>query len=129
VTVPRATRPLALAALAVATACAHGRQPDDELPAGPTTIIFTNQSQDQADVFAVPSGGGTMRIGTVFPGRTDTLTLPRGSVSAGTRVNFVARLLARSMAPSSGLVSIQPGDWLSITLPPSANVLSVLPAP
>src|SRR5690349_17369056 len=46
---------------------------------GPTqtaTVIFSNESIDQADVYAVVSGSQAVRIGTVFAGRTESLRVP-----------------------------------------------------
>ncbi len=127
-------RPLAFVALLAAAACAHprpvaGAKGDDvaEPDPGPTTVVFSNQSQDQADLYAVANGGIPVRIGTVYSGRTDTLVVRAGVVPAGGDVEFIARILTRRAAPRSGSVNVQPGDWISITLPPTQNVLSVLP--
>jgi hypothetical protein len=94
----------------------------------PITILFRNDSQDQADVFAVWSAGTPMRLGTVMSGRTDTLHIRGGLLPSGTNVDFVARLFASSRAPRSGPVAVHSGDWLEVSLPPAANTLSVLPA-
>jgi hypothetical protein len=94
---------------------------------GPTTIVFQNESLDQADLFAVRRSAGALRIGTVMAGRTDTLQIGTGEIPAGESVDFVARLLARRSAPHSGLVAVLPGQWLTVTLPSTANILSVLP--
>jgi hypothetical protein len=117
----------ALVAIAIAAlaACGHfglgGPDPSDAL------IVFQNQSLDQADVFAVAPGSDFSRIGTVFPGRTDTLRVPR-SMLTGSGVNIVARLLARSFTPSSGVLSLNPGDIFQVTLNPDGRNLVALPA-
>jgi hypothetical protein len=49
----------------------------------PAYLIFTNESLDQADVYAVLSGNQPIRIGTVAAGRTDTLTVPPEVVTRG----------------------------------------------
>ena len=110
-----------------ATGCSRLRHTDEESPAVPAVVEFENQSLDQADVFVVRLGADTRRIGTVQAGRTEALQVPRDMIISGT-VNIVARLLAHSYAPSSGQVSINPGDRLHITLPPDGRQLSVLPA-
>lgn len=94
----------------------------------PALLYFTNESLDQADVFAVVSNGQAVRIGTVMPGRTDTLVVPRDIAARGSNVNVVARLFARSAAAQSGPVSIHPGDELQIRLPVDQKLLVVLPA-
>lgn len=91
-------------------------------------IYFTNESLDQADVFAAVQGGGTVRLGTVFAGRTDTLVVPPAIASRGSSVNLFARLLAKSAVPRSGPISIRPGDALQVRLPIDEKLLAVLPA-
>ena len=93
----------------------------------PALLYFTNESLDQADVYAVSSGGASTRIGTVSGGRTDTLTVPRDVVARNDNVNLVARLLARSAMPSSGPIPIHPGDHLAVRLPIDQKMLVVLP--
>jgi hypothetical protein len=121
---PSTRRILSIAVL-VATAAACG--PLRRGPA-PALIIFSNQSLDQADVYAISSSGGQMRIGTVMAGRTDTLRLPPGAVGGDNSANIVARLLARSLTPSTGPVTLNPGDKIQVTLSSDERVLSVLPA-
>jgi hypothetical protein len=127
-TVAHDARRLALAAVVgSALACGHFGLGRGANP--PALLFFANQSLDQADVYAVAQSGESTRIGTVFPGRTDTLTVPADMAERGENVNIVARLLARSMAPRSGPVSVRPGDHLAITLPSDERTLIVLPAP
>jgi hypothetical protein len=93
----------------------------------PAYLYFTNESLDQADVFAVVPGNQPIRIGTVFAGRTDTLTVPSELASRGDNINLYARLLARSARPSSGPIPIHPGDRLAVRLPVDQKTLVVLP--
>jgi hypothetical protein len=93
----------------------------------PAYLYFTNESLDQADVFAVVPGNAPIRIGTVFAGRTDTLTVPSELASRGDNINVFARLLARSARPSSGPIPIRPGDRLAVRLPIDQKMLVVLP--
>jgi len=117
---------LLLFGLAALTACnpLHRSQAASDAP---PMVIFENQSLEQAALYAVSQGGLELRIGTVPPGRTDTLTLRNTSLGSGT-VTLVARLLAASRTPSTGPLSIRPGEWIRVTLPPDARILNVLPA-
>lgn len=90
-------------------------------------VVFTNESIDQADVYAVVSGAQAVRIGTVFAGRTEALKVPGDVAGRGLNVNIVARLLARRSAPSSGPIPIGPGDRYQIRLPADQRQLVVLP--
>ena len=101
----------------------HRRGADQPL----ATVMFTNESIDQATVYVVAPGADFRRIGTVIPGRTETLTVPADFTNRGT-VNFVARLLARSEVPQTGPVSVLPGERYVIRLQLDGRVLSFLPA-
>lgn len=119
---------LALASVGLITAASCGRlmHRGEDLPT--TQVIFVNQSLDQADVFAVMDAGQSVRLGTVFAGRTDTLTVPYDIVSRGATVTIAARLLARNYAPHTGPLVLSPGQMLQVTLPSNLSTLTVLPA-
>ena len=127
--IARARRALALIALAALSACHRNRPVSDIDDANdePSTIEFKNESLAQADVFITASSVGSRRIGTVFAGRTETLTIPRELAIRGS-INVVARLLARSRAPTTGTIAIGPGTHLSVRLPLDEKALYVLPA-
>ena len=118
---------IAASALALAAAACGPMHHSASSQQPPALLYFTNESLDQADVFAVTSSSQRTRIGTVFAGRTDTLTVPREIAARGDNVNIVARLLARSATPSSGPVPIRPGDHLVVRLPVDQKLLVVLP--
>jgi hypothetical protein len=123
-----ALRRLGLITLLVfAAACSRTTRTGTGEAYRPAVLLFTNQSLDQASVYAIRSGGDVRRIGTVQAGRTEAITLPRDFVTAGS-VNIVAVPLASNRALSTGPVSIRPGDRYSVTLPISENVLTLLPA-
>ncbi len=91
-------------------------------------IQFVNQSNDQADVYAIPVAGDPVRIGTVFAGRTTQLTVPSTALGGDGTVNIVARIFAGNRAPRTGRVSLSAGQSIQVTLPPDENTLAVLPA-
>jgi hypothetical protein len=115
---------LAWAALAIGAAgCGpfhRGAQPD-------AVIVFHNQSNDQADVYALSAGGEPIRIGTVFAQRSEALKVPASATGAADRVNIIARIFASSHVVASGPFSLGPGDSMDVTLPPEENMLAVLP--
>ena len=125
----RTRQAVALFALATLSAC-HRNRSASEIEAAsnePTTIEFRNESLAQADVFVSSASMGARRLGTVFAGRTETLTVPKDIAIRGT-INVAARLLARSAIPSSGSIAISPGAHLSVRLPLDERALYVLPA-
>src|SRR5881394_2231496 len=90
-------------------------------------IVFKNQSLDQADVYAVAPSSDWTRIGTVMPGRADTLVVPAGLTATGS-VNIVARLLSKSNTPSTGPLPLRGGDMFDVTLQPDERSLVALPS-
>ena len=122
----RRARRLGAVALALAgTACASGGRRSGPAPA---TLVFTNESLDQAAVYVIAPGADFRRIGTVIPGHTETLTVPADLTNRGT-LNIVARLLARNELPQTGPVTINPGDRYHVRLTLDGRDLSFLPAP
>ena len=98
-------------------------------PAPPaTTILFRNESIDQATVYVVAPGVEFRRIGTVIPGRTEALTVPHDMVARAGTLNIVARLLARPEVPQTGPVSLRAGERYEVRLSTDARSLSFLPA-
>lgn len=116
-----------LPALGALGACGPVRRGGPAPAVEPVYIVFTNQASDQATVYARRTGGDTQRLGEVSPGRTETLRLPTMITRDGS-VTIVARLLARRAAPTSGEIQVRPGERVAVTLPPAANLLTVLPA-
>jgi hypothetical protein len=116
----------AVACVVAVAACGHlgmgGSSPADAF------VVFHNESLDQADVFAVAPGADFQRIGTVFPGRTDTLRVRNSMLASGSGVNIMARLLARSNTPSTGSIPLHSGDMFDVRLNADGRTLSVLPS-
>ena len=111
-------------ALAATTACGgfRNRQSAQER----AVISFTNESLDQATVYAV-TGTQSIRIGTVHAGRTENLVIPGDIAFRGQSLNVVARLLAQSRRPSSGPITLSPGQRIEVRLPMDQRQLVVLP--
>ena len=93
-----------------------------------SSIVFTNDSQEQATVYIVAPGVEFRRIGIVYANRTDTLTVPADLAARGATLNVVARLLARPNVPQTGPITIRPGEMYQVRLGSDAKVLSFLPA-
>src|SRR5688572_7181243 len=109
--------------LAVTAACGPLRRPAAQEQA---ILSFTNESLDQADVYAV-AGTQAVRIGTVLAGRTERLVVPPDIAFRGSNVNVVVRLLAQSNRPQTGPLTLRPGERLEIRLPMDQRALVVLP--
>jgi hypothetical protein len=124
---PRTAGLFAAALLTVLAACSRNRTGEATDPNAPAILVFTNESLAQADVFAIPSGSIARRLGTVMAGRTETLEVPPDIANRGT-VRIVARLLASNSTPSSGPITLSPGEKLQVRLPLDQKTLVVLPA-
>ena len=124
--VARCGRRFALVSLMLAgTACGSVARGSGEPPA---VLVFSNESLDQAAVYVVASGADFRRIGTVIPGRTETLSVPADVIARAGTVNIVARLLARNELPQTGPVTLRPGERYQVRLTTDARILSFLPA-
>jgi hypothetical protein len=108
-----------------AVACSRAVQAGDN---GSPLLTFTNESLDQTTVYAMRPGGDAVRLASVMPGRTDTLSLPGTLVSAG-QVTVVAVPMVGTAVASSGPIPLGPGARYALRLPATANVIWVLPAP
>jgi hypothetical protein len=111
----------------LAAACGPMRADPNSIGPEPAVVYFTNESLDQADVYAITSTAQRTRIGTVMAGRTEALAIPGMALGSGS-VNVVARLLARAGYVGTGQFNLQPGDRYSIRLPSDGRVLVILPA-
>ena len=115
---------LAVAAASALAGCGpfhRGNEPQ-------SIIVFRNQSPDQADVYAIGSGGDPIRIGTVFSGRTETLRVPTSVTGGSSRVNIVARIFASGRLVVTGPFTLMPGDSMDVTLTSDEKILSVVPS-
>jgi hypothetical protein len=111
-------------ALAATTACGGFR--NTQSAQDRAVISFTNESLDQADVYAV-TATQSVRIGTVLAGRTESLVVPGDIAFRGQNLNVVARLLAQSRRPSTGPITLSPGQRIEVRLPMDQRQLWVLP--
>jgi ABC-type transport system involved in Fe-S cluster assembly fused permease/ATPase subunit len=91
------------------------------------TVIFTNETLDQATVYATIAGADAVRIGTVLASRTDTLTVPSSVTAQGGPTSIIARLLARNIQPSTGPVTLRGQDIIRVRLTADGRSLVVLP--
>ena len=99
----------------------HSGQPD-------AVVVFHNQSTDQADVYAVGSGGDPIRIGTVYGGQSEALRVPAAVTGGANRVNVIARIFPNGRVVASGPFSIGPGESMDVTLSSDEKVLAALPS-
>jgi hypothetical protein len=106
-------RPVVLSALLGTAAACGALKKGGGPPPEPSFVVFTNQASDQAAVYARRAGGtDVIRMGSVSPGRTETLRVPP-TLSRDGNLVVVTRLLARRGVATSGEISLRPGDRVS----------------
>jgi hypothetical protein len=117
-------RPLVLGLLLVAGACgpAVRRGPDPDA----ATVIFINDTGEQANVFAVVPGSQPVKLGTIYALRTETFKVPGTVTGRPNGLFIVADLLARRGSRATDPISLPPGASIQVRL--NANLqLTVLP--
>lgn len=92
----------------------------------PAVIVFHNNAFDEAAVYVVGQAADFRRVATVSAGRTERIKIPADLIRGP--VNIVARMLARYELPSTGAVTLYPGDVYDVTLPMDAKMLTFLPS-
>jgi hypothetical protein len=91
-------------------------------------VVFHNQSIDQADIYALGSGGDPYRIGTVFAGRTESLRVPASVSGGASRINVIARIFPSGRVVATGPFNLGSGDSMDVTLTSDERMLSLLPS-
>lgn len=121
---------VALGLVALGACMPFHRKTTDQITPGPALVFFTNESLDQADVFAAgPGGANPVRIGTVMAGRTDTLTIPveytapRGPVNIIARIPMSVGMQHQHLVPATGPVWIYPAQASRVTLRSDEGIL------
>lgn len=122
----RYSRAVAAIIITVSAGCGPAIHHAISTPPESALVYFTNETLDQADVYAISASQRT-RIGTVMAGRTEALFLPSALISSS-EVRVAARLLARNGLIDTGPVQFNAGDTYDIRLPSVGNNLLILPA-
>jgi hypothetical protein len=109
------------AGLAVSlSACAHHVPPASNGPQPDTYVYVDNQGFTDMDIYAI-SGGQRIRLGTAVGVRKSKFKLPDYLVGGMQQVRFLARPIAGNRSPVSEQITIQPGEDVTLTIPPSSS--------
>ncbi len=112
---------LAGAGLALAlSACAHHVPPASNGPQPDTYVNVDNQGFTDMDIYAI-SGGQRIRLGTAVGVRKSRFKLPGFLVGGMQQVRFLARPIAGNRSPVSEQITIQPGEDVTLTIPPTSS--------
>jgi hypothetical protein len=110
----RSSQILALLFLA---ACG-GRSPESKPdPESPAMLRVENQGFSDMIVYAV-SGGQRVRLGMATGNSTRSFTIPQYLFRGGGPLRFLADPIGGNRAPVSEELTVQPGDIVTLTIPP-----------
>jgi len=103
--------------LVILAACA-GRSPDTgPEPAGEAMVQVENQGFSDMVIYAI-SGGQRVRLGLVTGNSTKRFTVPRYLTGGAGPIRFLADPIGGNRTPVSEEMSVQPGDLVTLTIPP-----------
>jgi hypothetical protein len=105
--------------VAIAAACSRPVQTGNGQPTGPTRIRVVNQGFPDMNIYVISSGGERVRLGTSTGNTTMTFNIPDYLVANGASIRFLADPIGGTRAPVSNEISVQPGETVELTIPPS----------
>jgi hypothetical protein len=104
-------------ALVVLAACGGRSAETSASPDGQATLQVENQGFTDMVIYAV-SGGQRIRLGMATGNSTKSFALPRYLVGTGGPLRFLADPIGGSRTPLSEEMTVQPGDIVTLTIPP-----------
>jgi hypothetical protein len=108
----------ALFALAlVSVGCGPGLQSGSTDPEPRTTLRVVNQNFLDMNVYVL-RGGQRLRLGTVTGLTTQVLVIP-ATIARSSPLQFEVHGIGGRGNPRSETISVQPGDEIRLTIPPS----------
>jgi len=121
---------LTLSAIAAGTACSN--KPNSRLDPSEAmtiehgddtsrvTVRIENQGFADVDMYVVPTTGGIRtRLGTANGHSTTVFDVPKSLIFGITELRFVARPIGGGEGSLSDRITVQPGDEVTLTIPPS----------
>jgi hypothetical protein len=109
------------AGLAVSlSACAHHVAPASNGPQPDTYVYVDNQGFTDMDIYVI-SDGQRIRLGTAVGVRKSKFKLPAFLVGGMQQVRFLARPIAGNRSPVSEQITIEPGEDVTLTIPPTSS--------
>ena len=102
------------------SACAHHVPPASNGPQPDTYVYVDNQGFTDMDIYAI-SGGQRIRLGTAVGVRKSKFKLPDFLVGGMQQVRFLARPIAGNRSPVSEQITIEPGEDVTLTIPPTSS--------
>ena len=106
----------AILGLAVA-ACGGSKSQSAPIPPPRTTVRVENQGFADMTIYAIRSGQ-RVRLGQATGNSTSTFTIPANLIFGATPLRFLADPIGGKGTPISDEITVQPGDQVTLVLPP-----------
>jgi hypothetical protein len=110
----RSSQMIALMALA---GCAARSAETSARPEDPALLQVENQSFSDMVIYAV-NGGQRIRLGLATGNTTKSFTVPNYLIRSWGPIRFLADPIGGNRTPISEEMTVQPGDLVSLTIPP-----------
>ncbi|HEX5962430.1 MAG TPA: hypothetical protein VFY42_01795 [Gemmatimonadales bacterium] len=101
----------------ILTACAGRSQDTAPEPTETAMVQVDNQGFTDMVVYAV-NGGQKIRLGLATGHSSKSFTIPRYLVRGAGTIRFLADPIGGNRAPISEEMTVQPGDLVTLTIPP-----------
>jgi hypothetical protein len=110
-----------VAMIATVAACSNNAKPgrDDNGPQPTTRLRVENQAYLDMTVYVINDGGARQRLGTVTGNTTQEFVIPSYLIGPANSIRTVVEPIGSSRAGVSGSLSVQPGQSVSLTIPPT----------
>jgi hypothetical protein len=107
--------------LATVAACSHATRNmrDDEGGQATTRVHVENQNYLDANVYVIGNGGSRQRLGTVTGNTNQDFVIPEYIIGPANTVRYIIEPIGSNAAPISNSLSIQPGQTVTLTIPPN----------
>ncbi|HMA03292.1 MAG: hypothetical protein ACM34L_14850 [Gemmatimonas sp.] len=108
------------ALLASVAACSHATRNMNDEGGQPTTRVHVeNQNFLDMNVFVIGNGGSRQRLGTVTGNTNQDFVIPDYIIGPANTVRFLIEPIGSNASPISNSLSIQPGQTVTLTIPPN----------
>lgn len=101
-------------------ACAHHAPAGGNESQPDAYVTVDNQSFSDMDIYVL-SGGQRIRLGSAIGERTTKMKIPGYVLGGAQQVRFLARPIAGNRLPVTEEIAVQPGDEVTLTIPPNAS--------
>jgi hypothetical protein len=103
----------------IASAGCHSSRPDTgAAPDAAATLTVENQGFSDMTIYVVSGTTGRVRLGQVTGNTTQSFPIPGYLVRGGEVLRFLARPVGGSRGPVSDELQVNPGETVTLTIPP-----------